>query len=1116
LECRILDINALGKIKSSKLIIYGAGQYGSFLYSFLELKGLAENVVCFAVTDRTGNSDTFYGKPVECIDAIAEFLKDYIVILALGEKASREVFRSLQNRAAKDICRVNGQVIEDIKNELIAGYKKLPLQQNKIILSSYDGMGYRCNCKYIAERLLQDKALVELVWLISDNSICDLPDGITKVVINSPQFYKEVLTAKVYITNTVHLFYQHKRKGQFFINTWHGYGPFKLAEGAVNSDDESRERYTRSNAASDLFLTASRFYTQIYRDSFFYKGEVMECGAPRNDVFFTDNAIKASVYKKLEIPINKKILLYAPTFRQDTAASFQKYDIDMERVLDALGQRFGGEYVLVYRFHHYLYALGMPQNYYAGAIDATFYPDIQELLVAADVVITDYSSLMWDFSLQRRPVFLYQNDEKNYENDRGFYSPVSEWPYPKAHTQDELIDVIMDFDNERYIKDLNAFLKKYGSCDDGHAAERVAKRIMDEINKDVQKEVSMKIQYCEDMASIYEYKKNCPDLYWFLKHFLYKDDEVLYFVDNGKLKAVVSIGDLFRCLEGRKKVILNTDFTWVRENENEKAFAFFLEHPTVHELPVIDLSERFVGVVRSEEQNSKKTWMSFRMYAKSLYYGEEAFYMKMAEKFMEHFRGIVLLADLPDDDLSVKYLKHDKEKEDYVKKSEIKPLTQLKEMTDEEERTYWGDIVYEQGISKRFVEEFSEMKITDKNGIKYYENSKVSHYITFENGKRKVPNKNSNAKRKIYLVGPCTIFGAYVADNQTVEYYLQQFINDNAYEWQVVNFGALSLGYEFQYLLTESMDSADIVLIAFPNRRWTLSIMERYQSVHYIGDFSDVFDSIQNPLSCILDTFRHINYRASEKIAERIYTSVEPYVRQESSIKVISSIKNPIQNYFIAWDIYIYYKDFTLQYNLGHLEGTVGAIVMNCNPFTKGHRYLVEYAAAKTDTLIIFVVEEDASAFSFADRIEMVKKGTQDINNIKVVPSGKYSISKSTFAQYFEKDKKINEIHSMEYDVRIFCEVIAECMNISCRFVGEEPTDLVTRQYNETMKTILPQYGIKLDEIPRLKKGSGYISASKAREYISAGDWERMPDILPNTTINYLKNVIYNNSTEGT
>lgn len=483
MECKILNIDDLDEIKCNKIVIYGAGKYGSFVYSLLELKGLAENVVCFAVTDNADNADTFYGKTVKCVDSIAEYLKDCLVILALGERSAKEVMKNLQNYVFKNIYRVNSKVIENIKNELIVGYKKMPLQKNKIVLSSYDGRGYCCNSKYIAEKLLQSHALVELIWLVSDNLIGGLPDGITKVIINSPQFYKEVLTAKIYITNTVHLLYEHKRKDQFYINTWHGYGPFKLAEGDVNKDAASREIYRISNAVSNLFVTASRFYTHVYRDSFFYEGEVMECGAPRNDVFFTNNTIKTSVYEKLQISPDKKILLYAPTFREDAAASFQKYDIDMERVLNALGRRFGGEYVLVYRFHHHLYALGMPENFYVGAIDATYYPDIQELLVAADVVITDYSSLMWDFSLQRRPVFLYQNDEKEYENDRGFYVPVSEWPYPKAHTQKELIDAIIGFNNDRYIKDLNIFFEKYGSCDDGHAAERVVKRIMDEIDK---------------------------------------------------------------------------------------------------------------------------------------------------------------------------------------------------------------------------------------------------------------------------------------------------------------------------------------------------------------------------------------------------------------------------------------------------------------------------------------------------------------------------------------------------------------------------------------------------------------------------------------------------------
>lgn len=481
---KLLDIYHLDLIRENRIIIYGAGKYGDYLYSLLNLKGLQKNIISFAVSNKQGNPTIFHNKPVNVLDKLKEDLKDAIVIVAIGITHIDEVLERLETCIIKDIYCVNREVMEEVSKEIVRESRKLPIEKNKVFFSNYDGMGYGGNCKYIVEKFICGHYPVKLVWAVSDPNIQGIPENIKKVLIGTPQYYRELFTSGIYITNTVHNLYEHKRAGQYFINTWHGYGPFKLAEGAANKDAASRERYSRSNAASDLFLTASHFYTQVYRDSFFYEGEVMECGAPRNDVFFGDNTIKELVYQKFGLASDKKILLYAPTFREIIANSYQKYDLDMKRILDALSQRFGGEYVLVYRFHHYLYAQGMPQNYFAGAIDATYYPDIQELLVAADVVITDYSSLMWDFSLKRQPVFLYQNDDKEYENDRGFYSPVTEWPFPKAHTQDELVGVIKNFDNHAYKEDLNKFLHKYGSCDDGHAAERVVKRIMDEVNKD--------------------------------------------------------------------------------------------------------------------------------------------------------------------------------------------------------------------------------------------------------------------------------------------------------------------------------------------------------------------------------------------------------------------------------------------------------------------------------------------------------------------------------------------------------------------------------------------------------------------------------------------------------
>ncbi len=616
----------------------------------------------------------------------------------------------------------------------------------------------------------------------------------------------------------------------------------------------------------------------------------------------------------------------------------------------------------------------------------------------------------------------------------------------------------------------------------------------------------MEIIKREAIVSIHEFKEEYTNLQYILNYFMHNNDEILYFVANDSLKAVVSIGDIFRFLENKTKTeVLNYNFTWVAEKDFKNAQIFFRQHPTIHELPIVDSSGRFVGIVKSGAGNTENVWNGFRNHANKLYY-IGAYYEKQASKFMKHFKGTVLLMDLPDDGEVVRNLKSDEERGEYSRKRNKSALMHLNTMTEQEARSFWGEM-YEPGISKRFAKEFVNIKVSENNGCKYYSDGSESKYITFENGKRKVINKSENAKHNIYLVGPCTIFGAYVTDNQTVEYYLQKLINESCHPYQVVNYGALGPGYEFQYLLTEPMDESDIVVIAARSKQ-LISIMNRFSNAYYIGNCFEIFNNLRQPVSCILDTFRHINYKISEELAKWIYASIKLYL-SDNSINEKKNAITPIQNYFISLDIVKYYKEFVLSHNLDNLQGVVGAIVMNCNPFTKGHRYLIEYAASKVDTLIVFVVEEDASVFPFDDRIKMVKLGTKDIKNVKVVPSGKYNISKSTFAQYFDKEKQIDKVDSMEYDLRIFCEVIAESMNISCRFVGEEPADIVTKQYNETMKNILPQYHIELVEIPRLRVNeaneSECISASLARKYIKQGNWAEVSKYLPETTINYLK-----------
>lgn len=183
-----------------------------------------------------------------------------------------------------------------------------------------------------------------------------------------------------------------------------------------------------------------------------------------------------------------------------------------------------------------------------------------------------------------------------------------------------------------------------------------------------------------------------------------------------------------------------------------------------------------------------------------------------------------------------------------------------------------------------------------------------------------------------------------------------------------------------------------------------------------------------------------------------------------------------------------------------------GAIVMNCNPFTLGHRHLVEYAAKRVDTLFVFVVEEDRSFFKFADRLEMVRRGIEGIGNVVVVPSGKFIISALTFPEYFMKDYVKEKNFDVSSDVRTFCQHIAPPLGIRTRFVGEEPTDPVTATYNRRMHELLPRFGMTLCEIPRLGTADGRIvSATEVRRLLSSGDLPRIKALVPASTYQVIK-----------
>lgn len=182
----------------------------------------------------------------------------------------------------------------------------------------------------------------------------------------------------------------------------------------------------------------------------------------------------------------------------------------------------------------------------------------------------------------------------------------------------------------------------------------------------------------------------------------------------------------------------------------------------------------------------------------------------------------------------------------------------------------------------------------------------------------------------------------------------------------------------------------------------------------------------------------------------------------------------------------------------------IGSIVMNCNPFTNGHRYIIEQASKRVSHLYIFVVQEDRSFFSFSDRFELVKQGTKDLTNVTVIPSGKSIISSLTFPDYFNKENVQNQKVDTANDVVIFAKEIAPVLSINMRFAGTEPYDKITKQYNEKMRQILPQYGIDFVEIPRCQWDGSAISAKKVRELFMKECFNQLINYVPFSTLAYL------------
>lgn len=352
----------------------------------------------------------------------------------------------------------------------------LPIKRGRVLFLSFRGKQYSCNPRAISEALEEIKgAEPEIVWAFHAPEKFGFlkARGIRVMSDRGLKFILTALTARVIVTNTYYKPYLPRRRGQFYLRTWHGGGAYKR----VDYPEGLMGAYIRmQQEGASLYLSSSKAFTQLtLRESFGYTGEVMEAGMPRNDALVSGAWTEKAPAVKRELGFqDKKIALYAPTYREDGEAVKAP---DAERLRRALEKHFGGEFVLLYRGHH----VGGRTDF-ACDRDVSDYEDMQPLLMAADVLITDYSSSIWDMSLTGKPAFLYCPDLKKYE--RGFYSDIHALPFPLAESDAALEKNILSFDESAYAKAVRQHHADLGSCETGKAAQLAAERIVKECGID--------------------------------------------------------------------------------------------------------------------------------------------------------------------------------------------------------------------------------------------------------------------------------------------------------------------------------------------------------------------------------------------------------------------------------------------------------------------------------------------------------------------------------------------------------------------------------------------------------------------------------------------------------
>ena len=361
----------------------------------------------------------------------------------------------------------------------------LPVNQKKIFVNNFNGSGYGENPKYIVEEILNRNENFLIYWNINKNTNSEFPKKIKLVNRFSICYFYHLATSKIIINNTRNFMGLEKKVDQIYLQTWHGSVALKFVEKqAINGLNSVYIKDAKHDGKiTDAIISANSLKTNQFKHNFWLnnKTQILEFGLPRNDVLLRNKnnyILIKNIKNKMKLFDEEKIILYAPTFRDDL--SVDCYDLDFKEILKTFNDSFNKKHKILIRLHPNVAESNTIFKFDEEIVNVTYYPDIQELLLISDYLITDYSSTLFDFINLNKPVFLVTLDIEKYKNERGLVDDYFNLPFSNSHSNSEFINVIKNFNIDEYNKKIYLYVSnsKFIQYDDGFASKKVVDWLM--------------------------------------------------------------------------------------------------------------------------------------------------------------------------------------------------------------------------------------------------------------------------------------------------------------------------------------------------------------------------------------------------------------------------------------------------------------------------------------------------------------------------------------------------------------------------------------------------------------------------------------------------------------